>query len=57
MGRNDEARQLYDRACRITPHTPLAIFKKAKSLYRDRLYEVFNTLLIEKKKRILTIIL
>ena len=41
MGRNDDARQLYDRACRVTPQTPLAIFKKAKSLYRDRYYEVY----------------
>ena len=42
MGRNEDARKLYDRACQVTPLTPLAIFKKAKSLYRDRYYEVDN---------------
>ncbi len=51
MGMNDEARQLYDRACRITPHTPLAIFKKAKSLYRDRYFEVFNIFNVVLKKK------
>ncbi|PKC75688.1 TPR-like protein [Rhizophagus irregularis] len=39
MGRNDDAHQLYVRACLVTPQTPLAIFKKAKSLYKDRYYE------------------
>ncbi|CAG8587472.1 40911_t:CDS:2 [Gigaspora margarita] len=39
MGKVDEARSLYDRACQVTPQTPLAIFKKAKSLFRDKQYE------------------
>ncbi|CAI2171944.1 17875_t:CDS:10 [Funneliformis geosporum] len=39
MGKNEEARKLYDHACQVTPRTPLAIFKKAKSLYRDHYYE------------------
>ncbi|RIA95275.1 hypothetical protein C1645_816869 [Glomus cerebriforme] len=50
MGRNDDARRLYDRACRVTPRTPLAIFKKAKSLYRDRNYKEALVELEELKK-------
>lgn len=49
MGRNDDAHQLYVRACLVTPQTPLAIFKKAKSLYKDRYYEVyFNWFIFSK---------
>ncbi|CAG8666585.1 17985_t:CDS:2, partial [Racocetra fulgida] len=39
LGEVEEARALYDRACQVTPQTPLAIFKKAKSLYRDKQYK------------------
>ncbi|CAG8449157.1 6176_t:CDS:10 [Ambispora leptoticha] len=39
MNRFPEARALYDRACEVTPNTPLAKFKKAKSLFREHEYQ------------------